>query len=105
MTAAHGINERVNETMGITTELKMMSQIANFINQILLFLAYGGSSLVKTLNQTSFHMQRMVRFEVEVSGVSVSVGGFPVDFSGQCHFFHFDQNIQKENCTVLTLFP
>jgi hypothetical protein len=33
---------------------------------------YGGGSLVKTLNQTSFHMWWMVRVEAEVSA---SVGG------------------------------
>jgi hypothetical protein len=37
------------------------------------FLAYGGSSIVKTLNQTLFHMWWMVRFEVEISAI---VGGF-----------------------------
>jgi hypothetical protein len=39
---------------------------------------------VKTLNETSFHMQRMIRFEVEIL---VSVGGFPVEFGG--HVFSF----------------
>jgi hypothetical protein len=43
------------------------------------FLAYGGSSIVKTLDQTSFHMWWMVGVEVEVLA---SVGGFPVDFGG-----------------------
>jgi hypothetical protein len=52
--------------LGITVELKITSQATNFINQILLFLAYGGSSIVKTLNQTSFHMQQMIRFEAEI---------------------------------------
>jgi hypothetical protein len=66
-------------------------------NQILLFLAYGGNSIVKTLNQVSFHMGRMVRFEVEISA---SVGGFPVDLCGQCCRLPDDQDIQKGNCTV-----
>jgi hypothetical protein len=76
--------------MGITAELKITSQVANFINQIL-FLTYGGSSIVKTLNQTYFLMQQMVRFEVETSA---SVGGFPVDVDGQYRLFPNDQNNQ-----------
>jgi hypothetical protein len=56
MTAALEINERVNETFGITVELEITSQAADFLNQILSFLAYGVSSIMKTLNQTSFHM-------------------------------------------------
>jgi hypothetical protein len=89
-TATLGNNAQVNETLWITIELKVTSQAANFFKQILLFMAYGGSSVVKTLNKTSFHMQRMVRFEVEISA---SVGGFPVDLGGQCHLFPDDQNI------------
>jgi hypothetical protein len=50
MTATLGIDDRVNETLGITIELKIMLQFAYFIEQILSFLAYGGSSIVKTLN-------------------------------------------------------
>jgi hypothetical protein len=65
--------------LGITAELEITSQAADFFNQILSFLAYGGRSVVKTLNQTSFHMWWMVRVEVEVSA---SVGGFPVDLGG-----------------------
>jgi hypothetical protein len=57
----------------------MTSQAAAFFNQILSFLAYGGSSIVKILNETSFHMRRMVSVEVEIWG---SVGWFPVDFGG-----------------------
>jgi hypothetical protein len=41
MTAALGINDQANETLCITTELKIMSQVTNFVKQILLFLAYG----------------------------------------------------------------
>jgi hypothetical protein len=78
--------------LGITLELKIMSQVANFINQILSLLAYGGSSIVETLNQTSFHVRQMVKSEVEISA---SVGGFPVDFGGQCHLLPVDQNIRK----------
>jgi hypothetical protein len=77
----------------LTAELKITSQAAEFITQIL-FVAYGGSSTAKTLNQTFFHMWRMVSYEVEVSA---SVGGFPVDFGGQCHLYPDDQNIQKVN--------
>jgi hypothetical protein len=32
----------------------------------LLFFAYGGSSVVKTLNQTSFHLRRMIGVEVTI---------------------------------------
>jgi hypothetical protein len=60
-------------------ELEITFQAADFFNQILLFLAYGGSSIAKIMNQTSFHMQQMVRAEAEISA---SVGGFPVDFGG-----------------------
>jgi hypothetical protein len=97
MTAALGINNRVSETLGITVELEITSQVADSFSQILSFLAYGGSSIVKTLDRTSFHMQWMVRVEVEVSA---SVGGFPVDFGGQCRPFPDDQSIKKGNRTV-----
>jgi hypothetical protein len=73
--ASLGINDRVNGTLGITVELEITYQATDFFYQIL-SLAQGGSSVVKTLNQTSFHMQRMVRFEFDISA---SVGGFPVD--------------------------
>jgi hypothetical protein len=92
-----GINDRVNGTLGITVELEITSQAADFFNRILSFLARGGSSNVKTLNQTSLHMQPMVRVEVEVPA---SVGGFPVDFGGQCRLFPDDQNIKKDNRNV-----
>jgi hypothetical protein len=36
--------------LGITTELKITFQVAYFIQQILSFSEYGGSSIVKTLN-------------------------------------------------------
>jgi hypothetical protein len=41
MTATLGINDRVNETLGITVELDITSQAADFFNQNLSFLAYG----------------------------------------------------------------
>jgi hypothetical protein len=58
---------------------------------------------VKTLNQTPFHMRRrrMVRSEVEISA---SVGGFSVNFGGQCRLVSDDLKIQKRNRTV-RLFP
>jgi hypothetical protein len=43
--AIFGINDRVNETLGITIELEITSQAADFFNQILSFSAYGGSSI------------------------------------------------------------
>jgi hypothetical protein len=39
MTAALPVHNRVNETSGITVELKMVSEATNFIAQILDFLA------------------------------------------------------------------
>jgi hypothetical protein len=54
MTVTLGINDRVNETLGINAELEITSQAPDFFNHILSFLAYDGSSHVKTLNQTSF---------------------------------------------------
>jgi hypothetical protein len=63
-TATHGINDRVNEILGITVELENMSQVTNFIKQILSFLASGGCSAVKTQIQTYFHMQQLVRYKV-----------------------------------------
>jgi uncharacterized membrane protein len=44
MTATFGINDQVNETLGITVELEISSEAVDFINQILSFLAYDGSS-------------------------------------------------------------
>jgi hypothetical protein len=96
-TATLGINDRVKEILGITVELKITSQAADFFIHTLYFSAYGGSSIVKTLNQTSFHMRRMVRVEVEVSA---NVGGFPVDLVGQCRLFADEQNIRNDNFTV-----
>jgi hypothetical protein len=39
MTAALGVNNRVNETSGITVQLKIRSEDTNFITQALLLLA------------------------------------------------------------------
>jgi hypothetical protein len=39
MTAALGINDRVNEILGIAVELEITSQAADFFNQILSLLA------------------------------------------------------------------
>jgi hypothetical protein len=50
MTATLGIDDRVNETPGITIEPNITLQVAYFIEQIVSFLAYSGSSIVKTLN-------------------------------------------------------
>jgi hypothetical protein len=52
MIATLEINDQVNETLRITVELEVTSQAADFFKQILSFLAYGGSSIAKTLNQT-----------------------------------------------------
>jgi hypothetical protein len=73
-----------------TIELESTSQAADFFNQILSFLACDGSSIVKILIQTYFHIRGMVSFEDEISA---SVGGFLADFRGQCRFCPDDQNI------------
>jgi hypothetical protein len=41
------VNNGVNETLGITTQLKIASEVTNFIIEILALLAYGSSSFVK----------------------------------------------------------
>jgi hypothetical protein len=94
-TAALGNNVRVNENLRITVELEITSQAANFIKQILSLLAYAGSSIGKTLYQTS--CGEWFRVEVEISH---SVGGFPVDFCDYCRLFPDDQNIKKDNLTL-----
>jgi hypothetical protein len=78
-----------------------MSQATNFIKQILLFLAYSVSSVVKITNKTFFHMLWMVRFEVEISA---SVSGFSVAFDGFCCLFPDDKKIQKRNFTAWLYF-
>jgi hypothetical protein len=55
MTATLGINDQVNETLGITVELEVMSEAADFIKQIFLFLAYGGN-----LNLVYIQIQNMI---------------------------------------------
>jgi hypothetical protein len=50
MTATLGINNWVSETLGIRIELKITSQVTNFIVQILSFLTYGEDSVVKSVN-------------------------------------------------------
>ena len=59
-TATLGVDDLVNETLWITVELEITSQAAKFFNQVLSFLSYGGSSVMQTLNEISFHMKRMV---------------------------------------------
>jgi hypothetical protein len=85
MTATLRVNDRVNEPLGIAGQLKIRSEVVNFLGQILSSLAYSGSSAVKTLNQVK---------------IPVSVGGFPVDLCDQCCLFSDDQNIQKGNRIV-----
>jgi hypothetical protein len=51
-TATLGVNDRVNETLGVTIELEISSQAADFFNQILSYLTYGGSSVVVVFLQT-----------------------------------------------------
>jgi hypothetical protein len=97
MTATLGINDRGNETLGITVELEITPQAADFFNHILSFLAYGGSSVVKTLNQTFFHMLRLVTVEVEISA---SVYGVPCRLCWPLSSVLDDQNIKKGSRTV-----
>jgi hypothetical protein len=81
-TVTIGSNNRVNEISEITLELKITSQATNFI-------------------KPSFHMRRMVTFDVEISA---SVCAFLVNFGGQCRPFPDDQAIQKKNDTVRLCF-
>jgi hypothetical protein len=53
-TTALGPDNRVNKTLGITIELKITSQAVYLNQQVLSFLAYGGSSIMKTANNSSF---------------------------------------------------
>jgi hypothetical protein len=64
-------DNRVNKTLGITIELKIKCQVV-YLNQQVLFLACGGSSIMKAANNYSFEMWRVVRIEVKISA---SVGG------------------------------
>jgi hypothetical protein len=50
MPATLGISNRVKESLRITVGLKIMCQDTKFIKQILCFLVYDGSCIVKTLN-------------------------------------------------------
>jgi hypothetical protein len=100
--AALGIYDQVNEPFRVSVQLQIISHSADFFNQILWFLTYDGSSIVKTLGQTSFHMLRMVIVEIEVSA---SVGWLSADICGQRRLFPRDQNIKKRQSKCLTLFP
>jgi hypothetical protein len=81
-TDAFGINDRANETLGINVELEIPSQAADFFNEIVSFFAYGGICIVKTLNQTPFHMQRIW-------------GGFPLDFGPSVAFTMMTRTSRK----------
>jgi hypothetical protein len=97
--AALGINNRVNETLGITAELNITSQVTYFIKQILSLLEYEGRSIVATLNLSPF--QRMVGFEVEISA---SMGGYSINFDAQCRPFAMTRHPKSESL-CLTPFP
>jgi hypothetical protein len=71
MTTILGINDRVNETLGITAELEITSQDAEFFNQILSSLAYDGSCTVNTLNQTIFSCGGWLEFKLRYRPVWV----------------------------------
>jgi hypothetical protein len=44
MTAALRVNNGVNETLGISVQVKIMSEAMNFKTHIWAFLTYGGGS-------------------------------------------------------------
>lgn len=48
ITATLVVTNQVNENLGITVKLKIMSEVTNFITQILAFLGYCGNSFAKT---------------------------------------------------------
>jgi hypothetical protein len=76
--------------LGIAVQLKVMSEVVDFLGQILSVLTYGGSSVVETLNQSSFHMGRVVRFEVEIPA---SMSGFSVDLCDQFFLFSLENSL------------
>jgi hypothetical protein len=78
-TAVLGIDDRINKTLVINRSTGNIPQAVDFFNQILSSLAYGGNSIVKTPDETTFHMRRIDRVESEISA---SVCGFPADFGG-----------------------
>jgi hypothetical protein len=86
---AHLVNDRVNKTFGVSPQLKIASKTTTFIIQILVFLPYDGSFFVKTLNETSFHMQCMLRDHL--CGLVVRVPGYisrgPGSIPGAARFF------------------
>jgi hypothetical protein len=59
-------SHQVRFYLGIIVMLKIISQATNLVEQKVSFLAYGGSSYMKTLNQTSFHMQWIDRIEFRI---------------------------------------
>jgi indole-3-glycerol phosphate synthase len=56
MTVILGINNRNNEPLEVRAELMNTSEATDFIKQILSFLAYSGSSIVKTELNLSSHV-------------------------------------------------
>jgi hypothetical protein len=64
MIASPGVKTRFNENLEITAKLKIMSEVANFITQILELLACGRSSIVKTLNRCNFWNVHFLVFRI-----------------------------------------
>jgi hypothetical protein len=73
-TTALGPDNRVNKTLGIATELKITSQVVYCNQQVSSFLAYGGSFIMKTVNNSSFDMWRVVRIEVKILANTLTSG-------------------------------
>jgi hypothetical protein len=65
-TTALGRDNRVNKALGITAELKVISQVVYLQQQVLPVFAYSGSSLMETMNYSSFDKWWMVRIEINV---------------------------------------
>jgi hypothetical protein len=55
-------------------------------------MGYTQRSVVKILNQTYFHVGRMVRVKVQLS---ISVRGFFADCGGRCRLFPDEQTSRK----------
>jgi hypothetical protein len=94
------LTNRVNETSGKTFQLKIASETADFFTRAMAFLVYGGSSSVRTLNYTSFHMLWVVRIKVDMLAL---VFRFSVESGGQCRLFTYHKI--QENGRTVWLFP
>jgi hypothetical protein len=68
------------------------------LNQIHTSFWYKVKAILRIIEiKTISHISRLVRTEEELSS---SVGGFSVDFGGQCRIFAVDRSIQKRRRQV-----